>query len=95
MYLIKKQAANEKLHLKHQFRLQVFMWSINSAILEYFLEKSAEIFSDFSLLVLLNLLEKFAICQKAWPIGLIYNVLSKYHGGPTKHMQYCNVHIAN
>ena len=73
MYLIKKQAANEKLHLKHQFKLQVFMWSINSAILEYFLKKSSEIFSDFSLL-LLNLLEKFAICQKAWSIGLIYNV---------------------
>ena len=36
MYLIKKQAANEKLHLKHQFKLQVFMLSINSAILEYF-----------------------------------------------------------
>ena len=38
-----------------------------------FLEKSAEIFSDFSSL-LLNLLEKFAICQKAWSTGLIYNV---------------------
>ena len=36
MYLIKKQAANEKLHLKLQFRLQVFMWSINRVILEHF-----------------------------------------------------------
>lgn len=44
MYLIKKQAANEKLHLKHQFKLQVFMWSINSAILEYFLENLQKYF---------------------------------------------------